>query len=199
MSSDQRGQPSHGLDILVPPGDLPMVDSKDIEDFFSGIENELNQRQTGLIADPLLSSAGVHVASNPVSQRPPPPPYPGAAREQYPRKVHNDTWGTMPVGEPPPYQTAGTHQDHLQTTINMVHTSNGPRVEPEFEHIDDDFGPRRTRPESPRPDSHKQILKWQEEEKLGALATISPVLYANLNYPNLREEYPGIYTVTYFH
>ncbi|XP_028398675.1 LOW QUALITY PROTEIN: histone-lysine N-methyltransferase 2C-like [Dendronephthya gigantea] len=178
-------------DILVPPGgDLPMVDSKDIEEFFTGIENELNQRQPGLVSDPLLSSVGVHVQSNPVPQRPPPPPYPAASRGPYLREIHSHAWDTMPVGEPPPYQT--THQDHrIHTNIDMVHTpTNGSRVEPEFEHFDDDLGPRRPRPESPRADSHKQLLKWQEDEKLGAMATISPVLYANLNYPNLREEYP---------
>ena len=195
MSTEQRRQPSHELDILVPPGDLPMVDSKDIEDFFTGIEIELNQRQTDLIADPLLSSAGVHVASNPVPQRPPPPPYPGtqhSSREQYPREIHNPAWGSVPVGQPPPYQAAGTHPERIHGNVDMIHSTNGSRVEPEFEHVNDDFGPRRPRPESPRADSHKQILKWQEDEKLGAMATISPVLYANLNYPNLRDEYPGM-------
>lgn len=196
LNPEQRRQPSHDLDILVPSSeDLPMVDSKDIEDFFTGIENELNQRQPGLVSDPLLSSVGVHVQSNPVPQRPPPPPYPAASRGPYLREMHNHAWDPMPVAEPPPYQT--THQDHrVHTNIDMVHTStNGSRVEPEFEHIDDDLGPRRPRPESPRADSHKQLLKWQEDEKLGAMATISPVLYANLNYPNLREEYPGIFVI----
>jgi hypothetical protein len=191
LSTEQRRQPSHELDILVPPsGDLPMVDSKDIEDFFSGIENELNQRQTGLVSDPLLSSVGVHVTSNPVPQRPPPPPYPDASRGQYPREIHSHAWSAMSVGEPPPYQAQ--HQNRVHPNVDMVHSvTNGARVEPEFEHINDDFGPRRTRPESPRADSHKQLLKWQEDEKLGEMATISPVLYANLNYPNLRDEYPG--------
>lgn len=182
LTTEERRQTSHELDILVPPsGDLPMVDSKDIEDFFSGIEHELNQR---LVSDPLLSSVGVHVTSNPVPHRPPPPPYPDAARGQYVREVHSHAWNAMSVGEPPPYPSRREER--------LVHPdTSGARVEPEFEHIDDDFGPRRPRPESPRADSHKQILKWQEDEKLGAMATISPVLYANLNYPNLRDEYPG--------
>ena len=189
LNTEQRRQPSHELDILVPSsGDLPMVDSKDIENFF--IEIESNQRPTGLVSDPLLSSVGVHVTTNPVPQRPPPPPYPDASRGQYPREIHGHAWNTMSVGEPPPYQTQP--QDRVHTNMDMVHSAtNGARVEPEFEHINDDFGPRRTRPESPRADSHKQLLKWQEDEKLGLMATISPVLYANMNYPNLREEYPG--------
>ena len=197
LNTEQRRQPSHDLDILVPQsGDLPMVDSQDIEDFFSGIENELSQRPTGLISDPLLSSVGVHVTPNPVPQRPPPPPYSSAARAQYPREIHSHAWSTVSVGEPPPYQAP--QQERVQTNLDMVHAAaNGARVEPEFEHINDDFGPRRPRPESPRADSHRQLLKWQEDEKLGAMATISPVLYANLNYPNLRDEYPGICDVAF--
>ena len=187
-ASEQRRQPSHELDILVPSsGDLPMVDSQDIEDFFTDIEKELIRKQTGLISDPLLSSVGVHVTPSPAPQRPPPPPYSGAVCGQNSREIHSHAWGTMSVGEPPPYQAS--HSDRVHANMDM--TTNGARVEPEFVHIDGDFGPRRSRPESPRADGHKQLLKWQEDEKLGAMATISPVLYANLNYPNLRDEYPG--------
>ncbi|KAL1415105.1 hypothetical protein MTO96_006978 [Rhipicephalus appendiculatus] len=43
----------------------------------------------------------------------------------------------------------------------------------------------------PSTGGHKNILKWESDEALGAGATISPVLYANLNYQNLRMEYPS--------
>ncbi|KAI3374932.1 hypothetical protein L3Q82_021460 [Scortum barcoo] len=33
-------------------------------------------------------------------------------------------------------------------------------------------------------------LKWEKEETLGELATVAPVLYTNVNFPNLKEEYP---------
>ena len=37
----------------------------------------------------------------------------------------------------------------------------------------------------------KNILKWEKDEPLGELATISPVLYANVNFPELKTKYPG--------
>ncbi|XP_064470937.1 histone-lysine N-methyltransferase 2C-like isoform X3 [Ornithodoros turicata] len=43
----------------------------------------------------------------------------------------------------------------------------------------------------PSSGSQKNILKWESDEALGPNATISPVLYANLNCQNLRLEYPS--------
>lgn len=39
--------------------------------------------------------------------------------------------------------------------------------------------------------AQKSMLKWEKEETLGELATVAPVLYTNVNFPNLKEEYPG--------
>ena len=208
----ERRQPSHELDILVPSGDLPMVDSKDIEDFFTGIENEFNQREAEFInpmtSDPLLSSAGVQAAltANPHSNRAPPPPYPGTAHafaNAYPntREIHDaSTWQnperqnhyqqTRPPVENSSLYQASSYQDCPPP--GQGSNKNGQRLEPDFEHVlEDDVHPRRPRPESPRVDGQKQQLKWQEDEKLGAMATISPVLYANLECSNLRAEYPS--------
>ena len=63
---------------------------------------------------------------------------------------------------------------------------------PRTREFDLDETPReRRRPPSPRVDPLKQQQKWEEDEKLGAMATISPVLYANLKHVNLKQEYPG--------
>lgn len=40
--------------------------------------------------------------------------------------------------------------------------------------------------------AQKSMLKWEKEETLGELATVAPVLYTNVNFPNLKEEYPGV-------
>lgn len=40
--------------------------------------------------------------------------------------------------------------------------------------------------------AQKSTLKWEKEETLGELATVAPVLYTNVNFPNLKEEYPGL-------
>src|SRR5690606_39230126 len=34
------------------------------------------------------------------------------------------------------------------------------------------------------------ILKWESDEALGEMSTISPVLYANVNCPHLKQEFP---------
>ena len=37
----------------------------------------------------------------------------------------------------------------------------------------------------------KNMLKWEKDEPLGELSTISPVLYANAKHPQLKTQYPG--------
>lgn len=41
--------------------------------------------------------------------------------------------------------------------------------------------------------AQRSTLKWEKEETLGELATVAPVLYTNVNFPNLKDEYPGLY------
>ncbi|XP_076146903.1 histone-lysine N-methyltransferase 2C [Alosa pseudoharengus] len=38
--------------------------------------------------------------------------------------------------------------------------------------------------------AQRSTLKWEKEETLGEMATVAPVLYTNINFPNLREEFP---------
>ena len=42
--------------------------------------------------------------------------------------------------------------------------------------------------------AQKSTLKWEKEEVLGEMATVAPVLYSNMNYPDLKEQYPGTHT-----
>uniref|UniRef100_A0AAR2IYS0 [histone H3]-lysine(4) N-methyltransferase n=1 Tax=Pygocentrus nattereri TaxID=42514 RepID=A0AAR2IYS0_PYGNA len=59
-------------------------------------------------------------------------------------------------------------------------------------------GPASAPPPAPVPEgegdslstAQKSTLKWEKEETLGELATVAPVLYTNVNFPNLKEEYP---------
>ena len=39
--------------------------------------------------------------------------------------------------------------------------------------------------------AQRSTLKWEKEETLGEMATVAPVLYTNVNFPALREQYPG--------
>ncbi|KAM4704791.1 histone-lysine N-methyltransferase 2C [Rhinophrynus dorsalis] len=38
--------------------------------------------------------------------------------------------------------------------------------------------------------TQRSTLKWEKEEALGEMATVAPVLYTNVNFPNLKDEYP---------
>jgi len=40
--------------------------------------------------------------------------------------------------------------------------------------------------------NQKNVKKWEKDEPLGDMATITPVLYCNLQHPALMEQYPGI-------
>ena len=39
--------------------------------------------------------------------------------------------------------------------------------------------------------NQRNIKKWETDEPLGDLATISPVLYANMCHPDLKIQFPG--------
>lgn len=39
--------------------------------------------------------------------------------------------------------------------------------------------------------AQRSTLKWEKEEALGAMATVAPVLYTNINFPGLKDEFPG--------
>lgn len=43
--------------------------------------------------------------------------------------------------------------------------------------------------------AQRSTLKWEKEETLGEMATVAPVLYTNMNFPNLIDEFPGKYIV----
>lgn len=39
--------------------------------------------------------------------------------------------------------------------------------------------------------NQRSLQRWEKDEELGELSTISPVLYANMNFPSLKQDYPG--------
>ncbi|XP_069814968.1 histone-lysine N-methyltransferase 2C isoform X6 [Dendropsophus ebraccatus] len=38
--------------------------------------------------------------------------------------------------------------------------------------------------------AQRSTLKWEKEESLGEMATVAPVLYTNVNFPSLKDEFP---------
>nr|XP_056705085.1 histone-lysine N-methyltransferase 2D [Euleptes europaea] len=38
--------------------------------------------------------------------------------------------------------------------------------------------------------NQRSLQRWEKDEELGEMSTISPVLYANMNFPSLKQDYP---------
>lgn len=193
------------LDILCNAGDvLPHVDGQEVEEIFLDIEREMSNNVLNFLdseieknvpnpqeqfpqhsANPVSSHGVAYQSGHPVSA------YGQATVNQaYPPGTPHFQGVTGGTGYQPGPQN---HMDGFSNSVvpgqlGFNQNSAFPRGS-EFDL--DDLPKGRRRPPSPRVDPLKQQQKWEEDEKLGAMATISPVLYANLEHVNLKQEYPG--------
>uniref|UniRef100_A0A4W6DHQ7 Histone-lysine N-methyltransferase 2C n=1 Tax=Lates calcarifer TaxID=8187 RepID=A0A4W6DHQ7_LATCA len=121
------------------------------------------------------------VLSPSMSQPPPPPQVP-----------HPQGPGPLPAtpGTSMPHPNPGTSLITLSDIQHLTLEAVGPWPSPAH-------GPGPTPPGSlpegeteAMSNAQRSTLKWEKEETLGELATVAPVLYTNVNFPNLKEEYP---------
>lgn len=190
------------LDMLDTADILPHVDGQEVEEIFAGIEREMTNRVFNFLDSeidndvattqeqfppPASNPAPSHSVSYQASQHPIGAYGQGAASHAY--NSGTPHFQGVPGG-------SGYQENHMEGFSNSVvqghlgFSQNSTFSRPG--EIDlDDFPRERRRPPSPRVDPLKQQQKWEEDEKLGAMATISPVLYANLEHTNLKQEYPG--------
>lgn len=207
VSSWNQTQPlpqGNDLDILDPEGILPHVGGQEVEEIFAGIEREMTNRVFNF-----LDSEIDNDVTNVQEQFPPPVSNPAASCSvSYQSNQHSvGTFGQNATNQA--YNSGTSHFQgapgvgrYQQAAQSHVDGFSNPSVSgqlgfgqsnvfPRPGEIDlDDFPRERRRPPSPRVDPQKQQQKWEEDEKLGAMATISPVLYANLEHVNLKQEYP---------
>ncbi|RZF48821.1 hypothetical protein LSTR_LSTR003201, partial [Laodelphax striatellus] len=172
--------PNFNLESMVRETGLPNMDSKDVEEIFKGVLTDDSQPSQE-VAPAVFSNgashppptAGAHSASNvgvqpsshPVLQS----PVPVQRQQSLPSVVTNS-----PIGYP---SASPYHSEY----------SNSPQFSPVF-----------SEPPSPWADdgsgdgtaSQRNTAKMEAEEALGSGATISAVLYANMNHPEWRTEYP---------
>lgn len=193
------------LEILDTGDILPHVDGQEVEEIFAGIEREMTNRVFNFLDTEIDNSV-----ANTQEQFPPPASNPAPSHGvnfqsgQHPMGGYGQGTAnhTFTSGAPhfqgvpggPGYQQGPqTHVDSFSNSVvpsQLGFGQNSTFSRPA--EIDlDDFPRERRRPPSPRVDPMKQQQKWEEDEKLGAMATISPVLYANLEHVNLKQEYPG--------
>ena len=202
---------------MSPTDTLPHVDSRVVDEVFAGIEMEMGNILDGFgIMDSQAANHGQFAEPNgpvaPPQGAAPQIPHSGA----YPPGQHHHAGypqgGHIPGFNPASFNGVASRPEFAEHHGFPSHpNARGPpgmppgafppgmhmygRESPGFPPKGpfdlDDLPKESRRPPSPRVDPQKQQQKWADDEKLGGMATISPVLYANLEHPKLKEEFPG--------
>lgn len=159
--------PHFNLDSMVSASSgLPHMDSKDVEDVFKGVLSPADTCGPSETQMGTLSPLQQQQASTPVTGSS------GRPSLQNPLTPVSSHGIGSPFSVPPP---SPFPMDYGSPQLSE------PPPSP-WTDLDTDL---------PSSGTHKNILKWENDEALGPSATISPVLYANLNCQSLRLEYPN--------
>ncbi|XP_060778552.1 histone-lysine N-methyltransferase 2C isoform X10 [Neoarius graeffei] len=187
------------LDKMVTDGailsklQIPELEGKDVEDLFTAVLSP-STNQPSQLAQPPNTIANVPVMTVP-HQGP-------GGNAMFPRMpVMNGMMGPNPVF-PTNSMMSGAG---ISGTFPPVHRMPFPESmrEKKFSQMGGDMVgpwsgavpiPGPAPPAEPETDAmsnaQRSTLKWEKEETLGEMATVAPVLYTNINFPNLREEFP---------
>ena len=205
--------PAGDLD-LIGLADLPHVDGHEVEEIFAGIEREMSVEGTPQSHGQSPMEPAMNDYSKDKSK-----PVESPVTFQGQSRLVNVPPGRNENVLPPPYndqhhqnRMAVSQQDFRQYDMYRANQSfpmeqrmeykdgpkpmHGPSGETDaFKAVFGEEPEIRSKPRegasSPKIDGQKQLRKWEQDEKLGDLATISPVLYANIVHPELKIEYPG--------
>ncbi|KAK9512092.1 hypothetical protein O3M35_000594 [Rhynocoris fuscipes] len=156
--------PHFSIDAMVRETGLPNMDSKDVEEIFKGVlTDESQESQTSGAFPPTRGPTPGTPGSHPHMSPQQAPSGSRTAVSSHPSNL------TSPIGFP---SASPYHSEY----------SNSPQFSPEGSPWNGD-------------DSNscnaRTSVKMEADEPLGTNSTISPVLYANLNHPELRAEYPS--------
>lgn len=162
--------PHFNLETMVGDSGLPQMDGKEVEDLFKGVltddvvESPVPDSVFPLGTAAMPQPTTVASGATPASvQRPPIP-----ANLRMP----------SPFSVPPPSPYPSEYSSSPQFSPGFSEPPPSPWVPPE--------------PDVESPSySQRSILKWEADENLGCNATISAVLYANINHPELKGDYPN--------
>lgn len=180
---------------LVDTG-LPQMDSKDVEDLFNFMKTDSTIEEAKEYPPPPPPPMNPNqmpmlAKASPLVEQPPPPPMemplmPSKMDLQAPSSAPltpsstdsltslQQQFSTFESSNPP------LHNQFNNSLMNKAQATDSTQMywqnaEQETESVTQ---------------GQKNFLKWEAEEALGAFATISPVLYANMKQPNLKNEYP---------
>ncbi|RWS06901.1 Histone-lysine N-methyltransferase MLL3-like protein [Dinothrombium tinctorium] len=196
--------PHFNLETIVGESGLPHMDSKDVEDVFKGVLNPVDETNDGNENFPTL--AQINSMQQPVNNSnkasPVSTPIPmqmplSRPSLQRPSSSPDFTSLTVPSSCSDLQFNVQRPMSFPQSLNSITSTPSTPTTTPTPTPIQtptpsDVVSPWTVEPETEvTTQNQKNVLKWESDETLGPLATISPVLYANLNYPNLKRDYPN--------
>ncbi|KAF4087760.1 hypothetical protein AMELA_G00074310 [Ameiurus melas] len=189
------------LDKMVTDGailsklQIPELEGKDVEDLFTAVLSP-STNQSSQLAQPPNTIPNVPVMT--VPQRGPV----SGDNVMFPRMpVMNGMMGPNPVFPTNPMMSGAG----ISSSFSPIHRMPFPESmrEKKFSQMGSDMvGPWSAAVPMPGPappaepetdvmsNAQRSTLKWEKEETLGEMATVAPVLYTNVNFPNLREEFP---------
>ncbi|XP_043479344.1 histone-lysine N-methyltransferase 2C-like isoform X5 [Leptopilina heterotoma] len=182
--------PHFNLESMVRDTGLPNMDSKDVEEIFKGVLTDESQESQESSVFPLQPQVTPH-ASAPTTPLVSPSPHP--ALQGGLQLVRPQVANTLPsVGQnnlnspmsfPPPSPYHSEYSNSPQQFSPAFSEPPSPWVNPEDEGAGGNSGvPHNQRGNNP---------KMEADEVLGTGATISMVLYANINHPEWKKEFPA--------
>ncbi|KAJ8396837.1 hypothetical protein AAFF_G00014360 [Aldrovandia affinis] len=172
---------------------IPELEGKDVEDLFTAVLSP-STTQAPQLSQPL-----------PTTAQGPPMPLPNPGDGMFPRMpVVNGLMGQSPHFPPTPL-VPGRVGRCVPNNFSPIQRTPFPdnMREENFNQMESEVGCPWTALApapllTPLPEgetdtmsnAQRSTLKWEKEETLGEMATVAPVLYTNVNFPNLREDFP---------
>ncbi|XP_016096068.1 histone-lysine N-methyltransferase 2C-like [Sinocyclocheilus grahami] len=169
---------------------IPELESKDVEDLFTAVLSP-NASQPPQLPHPPNASATAMSLQNP-----------GDVGGMFPRMpMMNGLMGPKTVIPPNPVIPGAG----VSGTFSSIHRMPFPENvrEKKFSQIGGDVigpwaSPIPVPGSCPPPEvetdtmsnAQRSTLKWEKEETLGEMATVAPVLYTNMNFPSLQDDFP---------
>ncbi|KAM6215405.1 histone-lysine N-methyltransferase 2D [Rhynchocyon petersi] len=179
---EKPGTPGEGMlssDLdRIPTEELPKMESKDLQQLFKDVlgserEQHLGCGTPGLdgsrtpLQRPFLQSGAGGLPLGNLPSNSPMDSYPGLCQSPFLDSRERGGFFSPEPGEPDsPWTGSGGTTPSTPTT---------PTTEGEGDGLSY---------------NQRSLQRWEKDEELGQLSTISPVLYANINFPNLKQDYP---------
>ncbi|XP_052398391.1 histone-lysine N-methyltransferase 2C isoform X6 [Carassius gibelio] len=189
------------LDKMVSDGDIlskfykiPELESKDVEDLFTAVLSP-NASQPPQLPHPPNTAPNASATAMSLQN-------PGDVGGMFPRiPMMNGMMGPNTHFSPNP----GNPGAGVSGTFSSIHHMPFPENvrEKKFSQIGGDVigpwaspvpvpgsGPPTVVETDTMSNAQRSTLKWEKEETLGEMATVAPVLYTNMNFPNLQDDFP---------